>query len=70
MAVGQKHEAYAAVGIQTVNGTAVARTKFFDIVSESLARDSTRAMSARLGSPYRKIGLDLPHHPASRRTGL
>jgi hypothetical protein len=55
MAVGQKHEAYAAIGIQSANGTPVARTVFFDIVAESLARDSTRAMSARLGSASQRV---------------
>src|ERR1051326_6358792 len=55
MALGQAHEAWAGIGRQVTLGTLAARTKFFDIVSESMRIDSQRDVAPILGSVSKRV---------------
>ena len=54
MPVGQGHDAYLGFATQSTLGTLAARTKFLDIISESLAAQLTRTHSDLLGSASRR----------------
>lgn len=51
MAAGFGHNLFVGAGKEAVFGTAVARTKFFDVVSEGIAMSHTLVESGALGSP-------------------
>ncbi len=54
MAESQGHNAHAAFVTQAALGALTVRTKFIDIVSESLAAQLTRGHSQQLGSPSQR----------------
>src|SRR5262245_43466108 len=57
MTVAQGYRSWAGIGVQTVLGTGVAPTTFFDFNSETLKEHNELIDSARLGSASMRIAV-------------